>query len=417
MRTLLTGHGEWRAVSASEEADVYVVNTCSVTARADARARNMIRRIHSERPGARIVAAGCYAQRAPEEIARLEGISLILGTADRERVVEELDRTVPGEVRTSVSPISAAKVFPEISVREMTDRTRAFVKVQEGCNESCTFCIIPRTRGASRSRRPENVLAQIGDLVESGYTEIVLTGVHLGDYGLDLEEGERLLVSLIESVLAVPGLDRFRLSSIEPGSISEGLVDLLASHDKFARHLHIPLQSGCDDILARMRRSYTFGSFADLVTRIADRIPDCGIGTDVICGFPGETDAHFRRTFDRIAELPITYLHPFTYSVRPGSEAERYGDQVPGDLKKRRTRALKRLSRDKSRAFRERHVGRVLPIVVESARRNGGPRLGGLTDNYLRVDLGPGETEDTVVWALLTGVTDDGLTGERTGAP
>ena len=417
MRTLLTVEGDWRAVPFDEEADVYVVNTCSVTARADARARNMIRRIGTERPGARIVASGCYAQRAPDEVAGVPGVSLVLGAADRERVVEELAQIRPGFTRVSVSPISDATSFPEVPITEMMDRTRAFVKVQEGCDEECAFCIIPATRGRSRSRRPENVLAQIRELVAGGYTEIVLTGVHIGRFGLDLAERRELLAELIAAILEVPGLDRFRLSSIQPDTVSDEIIDLAATHPKFARHFHIPLQSGSDDVLRRMRRTYDRERFADLIERIATRIPECGIGTDVICGFPGETDDDFRRTFDLLVELPVTYLHPFTYSVRPGSEAESFPGQVPGDVRKRRTRALKRLSRDLSREFRERHVGRTMPIVVEEMRRNGEPHLGGLTDNYLRVDLGAGTHDGTVVWARLNGLSEEGMTGERVPVP
>ncbi len=417
MRTLLTEEDDWRAVRFDEEADVYVVNTCSVTARADSRARNMIRRIRSEHPGADVVATGCYAQRAPDEIASIDGVSLILGAADREHVVREFARIVPGETRVSVSPISEATAFHEVPITEMMDRTRAFVKIQEGCEENCTFCIIPSTRGRSRSRRPEKVLQQIRELIDGGYTEIVLTGVHIGRFGQDLVEGRELLGELIAELLDLPGLDRFRLSSIQPDTVSDDLIELCASHPKFARHFHIPLQSGSDDVLRRMKRTYAAGEFADLIRRIADRIPDCGLGTDVICGFPGETDDDFQETFNRIESLPLTYLHPFTFSVRPGSEAEAFGDQVPGDVRKRRTRALKKLSRDKSIAFRERHVGQTMPIVVEESRRDGVPHLGGLTDNYIRVELGPGTADGTVAWANLGELIDDGVTGERGPAP
>jgi threonylcarbamoyladenosine tRNA methylthiotransferase MtaB len=411
MRTLLSDEGGWRAVAWNEEADVYVVNTCSVTAKADARARNMIRRIYGERPGARIVATGCYAQRAPEEIAELPGVSLVLGAADRERVVDEIDQVVPGEIRMSVSPIAEATTFHEIPITEMMDRSRAFVKIQEGCNESCTFCIIPQTRGRSRSRRPEKVLEQVRGLVASGYTEIVLTGVHVGDFGLDLPEGRPMLTGLIRDILRIPALDRFRLSSIEPSTVTSELIDLMANEEKFARHFHIPMQSGSDRILQRMGRRYDSDAFATLLHEIGEKVPGCAIGSDVICGFPGETDKDFQMTFDRLVELPITYIHPFTYSVRPGSRAEAFGDQVSGDVRKRRTRALKRLSRDKNLAFRRVLVGETVPIFVEEMRVAGRPHLGGLTDNYVRVDLGPGEAARSLIEARITAVTDDGLAG------
>ena len=412
MRTLLMDEGEYRTVPLTDEADVYVVNTCSVTNAADASARKMVRRIHAERPDARIVVTGCYAQRAPQELAALPGVSLVLGAADRPRAAREIERTRPGEVRVSVSPIAEANVFHEVSITEMMEHSRAFVKVQEGCNESCSFCIVPATRGASRSRRPENVLAQVRELVAGGYTEVVVTGVHVGDFGLDLPERQRLLPRLIRDILRVRGLDRFRLSSIEPSTVTDDLIELAAGEEKFARHFHVPMQSGSDAVLSRMRRRYTASEFAALVHRIAERVPDCGIGTDVIAGFPGETDEDFQRTFDQLAETPLTYAHAFTYSRRPGSAAAEYGGEIPGDVSRRRTSALRKLSHDKNRAFRERLVGRVERVVLEGKRHPERARLFGLTGNFVKVDLGPGSSERTMVRARVVSVTDDGLAGE-----
>ena len=427
IRTLLEASGRYETVGA--DADVYVVNTCSVTARADASARKAVRRIHAENPEARIVVTGCYAQRAPEDLAALPGVTLVLGAADRGRVVDELECARRDEsVRVAVAPIAEARKFLEVPITEMRERRRAFVKVQEGCNESCSFCIVPQTRGISRSRDPEAVLEQVRRLVDGGYPEIVLTGVHAGDYGLDLEAlhpelsnggrpdlgaglgGRRPIVDLIERLLAVPGLERFRLSSIEPASVGDELVSLMAGEERFARHFHIPMQSANDDVLARMRRRYTAIGFRRLVERIAERVPDCGIGTDVICGFPGETDAAFQDTFDALVELPITYIHPFTYSPRPGSESAGWKDDVPSEVKKRRVGALKRLSRDKSRAFRERHVGWTVGVLSE------GPDGSGWTDNYIKVEideagLAGGSSPAGVVAVTLGELTADGMLG------
>ena len=417
IRTLLEASGRYETAVGTDGAavDVYVVNTCSVTARADASARKAVRRIRAEHPAAKIVVTGCYAQRAPEELAGLPGVSLVLGAADRGRVADELERVRPGEARIAVAPVSEARKFLEVPITEMLDRRRAFVKVQEGCNESCSFCIVPRTRGVSRSRDPEAVLEQVRRLVDGGYPEVVVTGVHAGDYGLDLGGGgfggRRPLVELIERILAVPGLERFRLSSIEPASVSDELVSLMAGEEKFARHFHVPMQSANDAVLARMRRRYTADGFRRLVERIAARVPDCGIGTDVICGFPGETDAAFQDTFDALAELPITYVHPFTYSPRPGSESAEWKDDVAADAKKRRVGALKRLSRDKNRAFRERHVGRVAGVLPEGSDRPG------WTDNYIRVEVGaagpalPDPPAGGVIPVTLEALTLDGMRG------
>ena len=431
IRTLLEASGRYESVSG--EGDVYVVNTCSVTARADASARKAVRRIHAENPEAKIVVTGCYAQRAPEELASLPGVSLVLGAADRGRVVDELARTQPGEApRMAVAPIAEARKFLEVPITEMRERRRAFVKVQEGCNESCSFCIVPQTRGVSRSRAPEAVLEQVRRLVGGGYPEIVVTGVHAGDYGLDLGGsdpapgvgagasrrgggGRRPLVGLIERILAVPGLERLRLSSIEPASVDDDLVSLMAGEEKFARHFHIPMQSANDAVLSRMRRRYTAFGFRRLVERIAERVPDCGIGTDVICGFPGETDDAFEDTFDALAALPVTYLHPFTYSPRPGSESAAWSDDVSAEVKKRRVGALKRLSRDKGRMFRERHLGRVARILPE------GPDGSGWTDNYIRVGMAgsvpaaDGPDAPGVIEVRLTDLTADGMIGVSEG--
>ena len=420
IRTLVRDGCDFETVGAREDADVYVVNTCSVTARADATARKAIRRIAAERPDSRIVVTGCYAQRAPEELAALPGVALVVGAADRPRVAELIDRLEDGPPVVAVSPISTAKSFLDVPITEMTEHSRAFVKVQEGCNESCTFCIVPQTRGASRSRSPASVLDQVRRLVDAGYAEVVLTGVHIGDYGLDLAQRRRMLPDLIEGVLGIDGVERFRLSSIEPASLGDEVITLMAESPKFARHFHIPFQSGSDAVLGRMKRRYRAGEFVDLVARIAERIPDCGIGVDVISGFPGETDEDFLRTFECVERLPITYVHAFTYSTRPGSEAEHFAGQVPADVRKRRTRALKRLSADKHRRFAERHLGRVVDVFLEPSRRGGTARIGGWTDNYLRVDVGEGRAAARIEPVAVTGLDGNSLVGaltsERPGA-
>ena len=411
IRTLVNEGCDFETVGSRDAADVYVVNTCSVTARADASARKAIRRIAADQPAARIVVTGCYAQRSPGELAALPGVALVVGAADRSRVAELIDRLEDGPPIVAVSPIATAKSFLDVPITEMTEHSRAFVKVQEGCNESCTFCIVPQTRGVSRSRTPASVLDQVRKLGDAGYIEVVLTGVHIGDYGLDLPERRRMLPELIERILEIEEVKRFRLSSIEPASLSDEVITLMAESPKFARHFHIPFQSGSDAVLARMKRRYRAGEFARLVTRISERIPDCGIGADVICGFPGETDEDFLRTFEHVERLPITYLHAFTYSARPGSEAAHFIGQVPAEIRKRRTRALKRLSAEKHRRFAQRHIGQVVDVLLEPARRGGTARIGGWTDNYLRVDLGKGEADARLEPIAITGLDDNILTG------
>jgi len=432
IRTLLEESGRFRTVPMHDPADIYVVNTCSVTAQADATARKAIRRILNEQPAARIVVTGCYAQRASADIAKLPGVVLVLGVPDRGRIVSEIEKCLllpllHGEKRSgdreftqriTVSPPSAADTFSEIPITRMMERSRAVVKIQDGCNGACSFCIVPQTRGPSRSRQPQKIMEQITRLVDNGYREIVLAGVHLGDYGPDLQQ-KPALSDLIRGILAIPDLARFRLSSIGPVAISQEIIRLMATEDKFAHHFHIPLQSGSDEILARMNRGYGIAQFEKLLRDITDAIPDCGIGTDIICGFPGETDARFNETVTRISDLPISYLHPFTYSARPGSLAQSYTDQVPGEQKKSRTRILKQLSRTKNRAFRERHLGRTATVLLEGLGKDSGKNQGetkaihfGWTGNYLRVTVrGTPKGADGLETVRITGIDDDGLIG------
>ncbi len=406
MRTLLEGDESYETAAPGEAADVYVVNTCSVTARADASARKAIRRLRKEHPEAKLVVAGCYAQRAPREIARLSGVSLVLGTPDRARIVDELAAVERDGQRVAVSPVDTESDFLDVPVTDMLSHSRAVVKVQDGCNQACSYCIIPQTRGHSRSRGPQQIIDQVGNLVAGGYTEVVISGVHVGDYGLDLAESGWNLPRLLCALLEVPGLERLRLSSIEPASIGLDLIDLMASDHRFARHFHIPLQSGSDRVLERMGRRYRAVDFSELVERIAETIPGCGIGSDLICGFPGETGDDFEQTLERLRAAPLTYLHAFPYSVRPGSPAEAFGDRVPGDIKKQRVRMAKRLVSEKNEHFRSAQVGQDLRVLFEAASGKGSSA--GWSDNYLRVEL-PGETG--VIGMETVRITGLGVTG------
>lgn len=412
IRTLVGRECGYETIGHHEQADIYVVNTCSVTARADANARKTIRRLHGEHPDAQIVVVGCYAQRAPQELAALAGVSLVIGAAERGRIGGELQHLVCGEQRIQVSPISEANSFLDLSIDEMAQRSRATVKIQEGCNRNCTFCIIPKTRGRSRSRHPERVLDEVQRLATQGYQEIVLTGVDLGDYGLDLDQHGWPLIRLLRAILDLPGTFRVRLSSIEPSSVTDELIEFLAAEQRCARHLHIPVQSATDAVLNRMRRGYAAAEFVTLINRIARQIPDCGIGTDVICGFPDETEADFWETYERLSTLPITYLHPFPYSLRPGSEAEPYGDNVAPAEKKQRMRALKRLSRSKSQIFREAQVGKVLGVLFESTKGKTDGSWTGWSDNYLRVRLSGEPVPTGIKPVQILAVTEDSLIGE-----
>ena len=414
IRTLVSDGCDFETVGARETADVYVVNTCSVTARADATARKAIRRINTDHPAAKIVVTGCYAQRAPGEIAALPGVALVVGAADRSRIATLIDHLDDGPPVVAVSPIAAAKSFLDVPITEMTEHSRAFVKVQEGCDEACTFCIVPQTRGASRAGHPESVLAQVRQLAAAGYVEVVLTGVHIGDYGLDLSRTQA------NAARADRKHSRYRGGQAVSAELNRTGVRQRRDHHPDGRVAQV--RAALPHPLPERKR---FGSRPDEAAVSGRRVfgPHCAdqrayprlrIGADVICGFPGESDGDFLRTFESVETLPITYLHVFTYSARPGSEAEHFSDQVPPEVRKRRTRALKRLAAEKQRRFAHRHVGRIMEVLLEPARRGGTPRVGGWTDNYLRVDLGEGEAETRLESVEITGLGEDGLIGTRT---
>ncbi|MDI3257333.1 MAG: tRNA (N(6)-L-threonylcarbamoyladenosine(37)-C(2))-methylthiotransferase MtaB [Kyrpidia sp.] len=373
-----------------EEADVYVINTCSVTNVGDRKSRQVIRRAIRRNPEAAIVVTGCYAQVAPGEVAAIPGVDLVMGNDGRGRIVEWVEKVREERRPFHVVPdLRRVREFEELDVPAFTDRARANLKIQDGCNNFCSFCIIPFSRGFIRSRKPENVIRQARRLVEAGYREIVLTGIHTGGYGTDLD-GYSLADLLVDLQTQVEGLGRIRISSIEASQIDERMLEVLHRSGKVCRHLHIPLQSGHDEVLRRMRRRYTVAEYAETVRRIREVLPEVSLTTDVIVGFPGETEQQFEATRRLIEELRFSQLHIFPYSPRRGTAAARYPDQVPAEVKERRVRQLVRLSKDLTRAYASRFVGKTLAVVVESAfdgrtAEEGAPLFVGHADNYLEV--------------------------------
>ncbi len=388
-------------------ADVVVVNTCTVTAAADTQARDSIRHLHAASPAARILATGCYAQRAPEELAAMPGVSWVVGNSHQTHIPRLLDVApaphsfLPLEALGG-DPASLAAAPAKIltgNIFELSDvlvapvfggeggRTRPVLKIQDGCNNRCAYCVIPLVRGHSRSLPPARVLEEIARLVAAGAKEVVLSGINLGSYGRDLvpraEFGE-----LIRRILGETPLDRLRLSSIEPMDVTRDLVELVASTRRFAPHFHIPLQSASDRILAAMHRWYRAAHYARRVEWIAEHLPDAAIGADVIAGFPGETEDDHRRTLNFIARLPFTYLHPFAFSRRPGTEAARLDEDVPSEVIRRRSRELRALGTWKSETFRAAQAGKMLRVLT--IHRSGTDDAGqawteALSGNYLRV--------------------------------
>ena len=382
MRALVEQAG-CRAVDPGEPAQVYVVNTCTVTGKADFSDRQAIRRILRANPQARVVVTGCLAQTNPDALARMPGVDLVLGNQEKYRLPEllaSLTRRNRPEVR--VTPIAEAREVPSVPVRSVSGRSRAFVKIQDGCQHRCAFCIVPAARGGSRSQEPGTVVEQIQALVESGYGEVTLTGVDIGHYGWDLSP-RTSLAALVSRAARVKGLRWLRLSSVLPAYFTPELVEVVASIPAVVPHQHLPLQSGSDRVLRLMRRPYNVRMYRALAEKLAAAIPDLGLGADVIVGHPGESDTDFEATMALVRELPLTYLHVFAYSDRKGTEAARMDGRAAAQVVRERSRRLRALGSEKSVAFRQRLVGRTVDaLVLEDT--SGGVRAG-LTANYVEV--------------------------------
>jgi threonylcarbamoyladenosine tRNA methylthiotransferase MtaB len=385
---LLEGRG-FRVVPAGSRAQVHVVNTCTVTGRADFSDRQIIRRIGREDPGAFLVVTGCYAQTDPDTVAALPGVDLVVGNQEKYRLPDLLDSLVKrARPAVAVADIREARSVPVAPVTRMTGRSRPFVKIQDGCQHRCAFCIVPAARGGSRSQEPKVVLDQVRALAEAGYPDVTLTGVDIGHYGWDLYP-RTSLAALVRSLAGVPRLRWLRLSSVLPSYFTADLVDAVGTLPVVAPHLHLPLQSGSDRVLRLMRRPYHTGMYRALVDRLAAAIPGLGLGADIIVGHPSETDEDFEATLALVGSLPFSYLHVFTYSDRPGTEAARRPGHVPAAVIRERSQRLRRLGREKSHAFRSALVGSAREVLVLEARDHQTGLLSGLTSNYVEV-LFPG---------------------------
>ena len=402
----LLGQG-CRLADESDSAEIVVVNTCTVTASADSQARDAIRKIHAKNPAARVIVTGCYAQRAPEELAALPGVSWVVGNSHKPQIpglVQSISSGAPQSTFISLdslvlpaaplpAKILSGNIFEQTALLSAPvlggegNHTRPTLKIQDGCNSRCSYCVIPFVRGKSRSLPPDTVIEEIQRLVSSGFREVVLSGINLGSYGRDLSprvEFGDLLIRVLEET----SLDRLRISSIEPMDVTQDLVDLFAGSDRLARHFHMPLQSGSDRILAAMHRWYRAEHYARRVELIRERLPHAAIGADVIAGFPGESDADHAATLAFIESLPFTYLHVFSYSARPGTKAAALPGQVPGRVIKRRAQQLRALGDAKAAAFRRSQIGRTLRVLT--LRREDDPDSAitpALSSNYLRVRI------------------------------
>jgi threonylcarbamoyladenosine tRNA methylthiotransferase MtaB len=416
-------------------ADVVVVNTCTVTASADAQARQAIRAIHRDNPSARIVVTGCYAQRAPEELVELEGVAWVVGNSHKPeipRLVHELSSGFVPLGALQADPMSLERAPTKILTGDIFARTevlaapvvggegghtRPTLKIQDGCNHRCAYCVVPFVRGRSRSLPLDRVLDEIRRLAAVGYREVALSGINLGSYGRDLiprvEFGD-----LLRRILDESPVERLRVSSIEPMDVTQDLIALFASTDRIARHFHVPLQSGSDRILAAMHRWYRTAHYARRVELIREILPDAAIGADLIAGFPGETDADHRATLELVWQLPLTYLHVFAFSKRPGTEAAKAAGDVSHAVIKQRGRELRALAAEKSAAFRAAQLGRKLRVLTlnPSGQDSSGPWREALSSNYLEVRVAGSWRANQMLDVQITGSDGSHLTGEPLAA-
>jgi len=373
-------------------ADIVVINTCSVTDFADKKNRKVIRKAQKYNSNSIIVVVGCYAQLKPEEISNIEGVDLILGAGEKFKIINYIDNISKQNGKAIVHAGEIKEINSFSDAYSFGDRTRSFLKVQDGCDYSCTFCTIPKARGQSRSGSIEEVVENAKKIAEQGVKEIVLTGVNIGDFGKStaIIEGtaprtKGMFVDLVKALDEVEGIERFRISSIEPNLITDEIIEFVAGAKRFVPHFHIPLQSGSDSILRQMKRRYLTALYKSKISFIREKIPHACIGVDVIVGFPGESDELFRESYDFINSLDISYLHVFTYSERSGTPAIEMEGKVAMDLRRERNAMLSTLSLKKQRAFYEKSIGQTRKVLVEKSKKEG--YLTGFTDNYLKVEF------------------------------
>lgn len=384
-------------VDYSENADVYVINTCSVTGQADKECRQIVRRALRNNPDAFVIVTGCYAQLRPDEISKIDGVDAVLGSNEKFNLFEYINQFNKKELScVHVSPTEELNSFYSSHSTDADDRTRAFFKIQDGCDYKCSFCTIPLARGKSRSLDALHVVTEFKEILERGYKEIVLTGVNVGDYSSSLnpdrekdyeqdQEAELDLSGILENILKVDGEYRIRISSIEPNLLNDKIIELTANDNRMVNHFHIPLQSGCDKILKLMQRRYNTNDYKTVITKLVEKIDNVGIGVDVIVGFPGETEEDFIETYNFLRDLPVSYLHVFTYSERPNTKAYNMDEQVDVIERKRRNNMLRILSEKKRNEFYRKMIGKELTVLFEHENLDG--FMKGFSSNYVRVKI------------------------------
>lgn len=401
----------YEIVDFSETADIYLINTCTVTSLSDRKSRQMIRRAKKLNSGSIVVVTGCYAQTASEEVSQIEGVNLVVGTKDRSKIIQYINEIEDKKKKiNAVGDIMKQKTFEELGFGIYKERARAFIKVQEGCNQFCSYCIIPYARGPIRSRSEENVIEEVKKLVDSGYKEIVLTGIHIGSYGKDTNTTS--LIELIKKVHEIDGIERIRLGSIEPNYISNEFVKTIKHLKKMCPHYHISLQSGCDETLKRMNRKYTTLEYKNSVYNLRKEIEDVAISTDVMVGFPGETEEEFQKTYNFIDEISFSGMHVFKYSPRKGTPAASFEGQIPASEKEKRSNILIELSKRKTLEFNKKFIGRAMPVLIEQEVNGRKGYVEGFTPNYIKVICeGDKNLKGEIVNVSLKEAVDDFIIG------
>lgn len=390
----------FNVVPESQQADLYVINTCTVTGKSDSKSRNSIRKMSVKNKDAAIVVTGCYSQMNPREITEQTSADLVIGNMEKHSVADYMKKAGMlhgGRVRKNHGPdriysdgLAGKPEFKSLDVNQIPGRTKAYLKIQSGCAQTCSFCVVTLARGDSVSEKPQNVKKRFEKLVQAGYREITLTGIHLGSYGLDLNP-ETCLSDLLEDLLTIEGRFRIRLSSLGPAEINGRLVDLMRRNPKICNYLHLSMQSGDDSILKAMRRNYDSGKYRKIFQEIFSKVGDIGIGADVMAGFPGEDEENFKKTISMIEELPFAYLHVFNYSERPGTDAVKLSGKVSKKVREDRAKKLKETGLKKSLEFREKFMGTTREVLVEGKRDKGSGLLKGHTDNYIPVLMEGGD--------------------------
>ena len=364
-------------------ADVYVINTCTVTHMSDRKSRQYIRRMKKKNPDAIIAVVGCYSQVSPEEILSIDEVNLVMGTNDRKKIVEEVKKIDASRKVSTVDDIMKVKAFEEIEINKTNGKTRAFMKIQDGCDRYCSYCIIPYARGRVRSRDLESIVKEVENLASNGYKEVVLTGIHVASYGKDIKDSDIKLLDVIKQINDIEGIERIRLSSVEPILFTDEFVEAVSTMDKVCPHYHLSLQSGCDETLKRMKRRYTTEEYKAIVDRLRAAIPNVSITTDVIVGFPGETNEEFDKTYEFLKDIELTHMHVFKYSPRKGTPAATMENQVDPSTKHDRSEKLLQLNEENFNKFGQKMLDKEFNVLFE--QKVGDNKYEGLTENYVKV--------------------------------